>query len=216
LPALPRLAAQGDVEAMALARRADLAADRLELDALAQSYGLTERTRAISLLEVTGVANRVRTAEGDKASPRGVEAAVEIPIFDFGAARSARAREVYMGAVNRLLESAVNARSEAREAYVTWRARRDIAVAYQARVLPLRKVVTDEALLRYNGMLADPTDLLTEARATVAARVAAIRARREALLAHVDLQAALTGGGASAAAPDSAAGLATPAPAAAH
>lgn len=215
LPALPKLTPQGDVEATAIARRADLAADRLALQALAESYGLTERTRAVSLLEVTGIANRSRSAEGEKASPRGFEAAVEIPIFDFGKARSARAREVYMGAVNRLLEKAVNARSEAREAYVTWRARRDIAAAYQAKVLPLRKVITEETLLRYNGMLADPADLLTEARATAAAHVAAIRAKRDAHLAHIDLQSALIGGGASAA-PEAGPVASAAAPAAGH
>ncbi|PZO70680.1 MAG: copper resistance protein, partial [Sphingomonas taxi] len=121
LPGFPRLKAQSDVEAAALRRRVDLIGDRLELDALAQSYGLTEQTRAISMLEVTGIANHSKSAEGDKANPKGFEVAVQIPIFDFGKARSVKAQEAYMGAVNRLLEKAVNVRSEAREAYATYR-----------------------------------------------------------------------------------------------
>ncbi|MFC3694612.1 TolC family protein [Chenggangzhangella methanolivorans] len=195
LPSFPRLKTQGDVEATAIRRRVDIIGDRLELDALAQSYGLTEQTRAISMLELTGLANHAKSAEGDKANPKGFEVAVQIPIFDFGKARSAKARETYMGAVNRLLEKAVNARSEAREAYATYRGRHDIARSYQSRVLPLRKVITEEAQLQYNGMLVDAFELLTNARENVASNVAAIRAKRDFFLADVDFQAALIGGG---------------------
>jgi outer membrane protein TolC len=195
LPGFPRLKSQADVEAAALRRRVDLIADRLALDALAQEYGLTEQTRAISMLEITGIANRAKSADGDRANPKGFEVAVEIPIFDFGAARSAKARETYMGAVNRLLEKAVNARSEAREAYASYRARHDIARAYQTKVLPLRKIISEEAQLQYNGMLVDPFELLTNARETVAANVAAIRAKRDFFIAEIDFQAALIGGG---------------------
>ncbi|MDR4305917.1 TolC family protein [Chelatococcus sambhunathii] len=198
LPSFPRLKTQGDVEATAIRRRVDIIGDRLELDALAQSYGLTEQTRAISMLEVTGIANRSRSAEGEKANPKGFEVAVQIPIFDFGKASSARARETYMGAVNRLLEKAVNARSEAREAYATYRGRHEIARSYQTRVLPLRKVITEESQLQYNGMLVDAFELLTNARENVASNVAAIRARRDFFIADVDFQAALIGGGSAA------------------
>ncbi|GLK77644.1 copper tolerance protein [Methylopila jiangsuensis] len=195
LPGFPRLKAQSDVEATALRRRVDLIGDRLELDALAQSYGLTEQTRAISMLEVTGIANHSKSAEGDKANPKGFEVAVQIPIFDFGKARSVKAQEAYMGAVNRLLEKAVNVRSEAREAYATYRGRYDIARAFQTRVLPLRKIITDESQLQYNGMLVDAFELLTNARENVASNVAAIRAKRDFFIADVDFQAALIGGG---------------------
>lgn len=195
LPGLPKPKAPGDVETTALTRRADLIADRLELDALALEYGLTGQTRAISMLEVAGVANRSRSAGGGTAISKGFEVAVQIPIFDFGEARSANAHEAYMGAVNRLLEKAVNVRSEAREAYQTWRGRYDVARSYQARILPLRKTISEEWLLRYNGMLVDAFELLTDARENVASNVAAIRAKRDAFIADVDLQAALIGGG---------------------
>ncbi|MFC7052520.1 TolC family protein [Hansschlegelia quercus] len=195
LPSFPRLKSQGDVEATAIRQRVDIIGDRLELDALAQAYGLTEQTRAISMLEVTGLANHTRSADGEKANPKGFEVAAEIPIFDFGRARSVKARETYMGAVNRLLEKAVNARSEAREAYATYRGRHEIARAYQDRVLPLRKVITEEAQLQYNGMLVDAFELLTNARENVAANVAGIRAKRDFFIADVDFQAALIGGG---------------------
>ena len=211
LPALSKPMGQGDVEASAIRRRADLAADRLALDALAQQYGLTERTRAISMLEVAGIANRQKS-DGETSHPKGFEVAVEIPVFDFGQARSAKAREAYMGAVNRLLEKAVNARSEAREAWAVQRGRHEAARVWQARVLPLRKIISDETLLRYNGMIADPAEILTEARETVAANVSAIRAKREAHLSDIDLEAALIGGGSGASSGEEPKLAAAPAP----
>jgi len=69
-------------------------------------------------------------------------------------------------------------------------------------VLPLRKVISDETLLRYNAMLIDVFALLTEARQRLTATAAAIEAKRDFWLATADLQAAVAGGmpgGASAA-----------------
>ncbi len=44
-----------------------------------------------------------------------------------------------MRAVNRLAERSVNARSEARIAYATYRATYDIARFYETRIVPLRR-----------------------------------------------------------------------------
>ena len=46
---------------------------------------------------------------------------LQIPIFDFGEVRVRQAEAIYMQAVNRLLELAVNVRSEARDAYRVYR-----------------------------------------------------------------------------------------------
>jgi outer membrane protein TolC len=97
-----------------------------------------------------------------------------VPIFDFGEVRVREAREAYMGAVNRLTEKAVNARSEAREAYAAYRSSYDIALHYRDEVLPLRKLITEETMLRYGAMQIDVFGLLAEARQRLAANVAAI------------------------------------------
>ena len=76
-----------------------------------------------------------------------------------------QAEQAYMQAVNRLTAKAVNVRSEAREAYQRYRSTYDIARHYQREVLPLRKIISDETLLRYNAMQIDVFALLTEARA---------------------------------------------------
>jgi outer membrane protein TolC len=89
----------------------------------------------------------------------------------------------------------VNARSEARNAYQTYRSTYDIAVTYRDRILPLRQVITDETTLRYGAMQIDVFALLTEARQRVAVSIAAIEAQRNFWLASTNLTAAVAGGG---------------------
>jgi len=199
LPALPRnIGTVSEVEVDAIRRRIDLLMARRELEATARSLGLTEATRYVSLLEL-GLAGRIesdKTAEGrDKTSRLGPDLTIEIPIFDFGQTRVRQARETYLAALNRLAEKAVNVRSQARGAYQTYRAGYDIARQYQTSVLPLRKIVSDEALLRYNGMLIDVFELLTTVRESIASNIAAIEARRDFLVNEVDFQTAIIGGG---------------------
>jgi outer membrane protein TolC len=103
-----------------------------------------------------------------------------------------------MRAVNRLSELAINARSQAREAYRVYRSSYDVATRYRRDVLPLRKIIADEAILRYGAMQIDVFALLTEARQRIAANIAAIEAQRDFWLASSELDAALIGGGAAA------------------
>ena len=107
-----------------------------------------------------------------------------------------QAEQTYMLALNRLAEKAVNVRSEARDAYRTYRSTYDIASHYQREILPLRKIISDETLLRYNGMLIDVFTLLAEARQRILSTVAAIEAKRDFWIAKTDLQVAIVGGGA--------------------
>lgn len=198
LPALPpRLQPIDNVEAEAIGGRVDVAMARQELAILKRSVDLAEATRFVSLLELSGLVNTERDPDGRK-TRGGFELELEIPIFDGGQVKIRRERETWMRAVNRLAARAAAARSEARGAYQTWRATHEIAAQYQNRVLPLRRVISQETLLRYNGMLADVFELLVETRERVAANVAAIEARRAFLLAEIDLRAAIIGGGPSA------------------
>lgn len=205
LPARPKTLV--DLEAEAVEKRIDLAIARMELDILAKSYGLTRGTRFINVLEVAGMKNfereRVTTvaADGDvevertKTRWRGLELEFQIPIWDLGASRTRRAEETYMQAVHRLAERAVNVRSEVREAYGGYTGSLDIARHYQKEILPLRKVISDETMLRYNAMVADLSALLVDARARIMSSIAAIEAQRDHFLAATDLQVAIIGGG---------------------
>jgi outer membrane protein TolC len=98
-----------------------------------------------------------------------------------------------MQAVDRAAETAVNARSEVREAYAAYRSAHDIARHHLDEVVPLRKQIADENLLRYNGMLIGVFELLADARAQIASVNAAIEAKRDFWLAQADLDLALIG-----------------------
>ena len=187
LPAAPRELA--DVEGAALRERLDVQAARKDTEHTAASLGLVRATRFINVLEL-GV---VREREGGEPVERGYELTLEIPLFDWGTARTRRAEAVYMQSVNRLAETAVNARSEAREAYAAWRTAYDLARHYRDTVIPLRKQVSDETLLRYNGMLLSTFELLADAREQRVAVAGAIEALKEYWIADADLETALGG-----------------------
>ena len=195
LPALPaRAAAMPTVEREAIRRRLDLQTARLDIDALAKRYGLSQAMRFVNLLEVAGHSKTTREG-GDSLRANGFEVEFQIPVFDFGEVRTREAEETYRMAVNRLTAGAIEARSEARAAYRAYRAAYDIARHYEREVLPLRQIISDETLLRYNAMQIDVFDLLAEARQRIAANTAAIAARRDFLRATVDLHTAIAGAG---------------------
>lgn len=195
LPALPRRAhTLAGIEVDAVVRRVDLQIARIELDVLAKSYGLTQAARFINILD-GGYADKLEKRPDERFLMRGFDVRLQIPLFDFGEVRVRQAEAAYMQAVNRLLELAVNARSQARDAYRVYRSAYDIAGHYQREVLPLRKIISDETLLRYNAMLIDVFSLLAEARQRIAATMTAIEAKRDFWLATVDLKAAVAGGG---------------------
>jgi outer membrane protein TolC len=197
LPGVPRrVQTLGGVEVDAVTRRVDLQIARVELDVLAKSYGLTQASRFINILDA-GYADKLEKRPDERFLMRGFDIRLQIPIFDFGEVRVRQAEATYMQAVNRLLALAVNARSEARDAYRVYRSTYDIAGHYQREVLPLRKIISDETLLRYNAMLIDVFSLLAEARQRIAATITAIEAKRDFWLATVDLKAAIAGGGRS-------------------
>ncbi|MGX5733252.1 TolC family protein [Bosea thiooxidans] len=203
LPSLPRVQSVKAIEAEALRKRIDIQVARADLDALAKSLGLTQATRFVNDVDLLGrrTYDRGRTVsedglvERESSRSRTLELEIEIPIYDFGQSKVALAEQTYMQAANRLAENAVNARSEAREAYTSYRATYDIARQYENNVLPLRKIIQDETLLHYNGMLTDVTQLIVDARGRILSNVAAINARRDFWIAHTDFKHALIGGG---------------------
>lgn len=193
-PQLPELPASAEVladfEARAIGERLDLRMARAELDGLAKGLGLTRTTRFINVLETSYLRNRESGAERQT----GYEIHFEVPLFDFGDARVAKAEALYLQAVSRLAEMAIDARSELREAATASRTAFDIARHYRDEVLPLRRKISEELQLRYNGMLVSVFELLADARAQIVSVVAAIEAEREFWLAEIDLRAAMAGG----------------------
>jgi len=190
LPELPKAMREGgDLEAQAIAQRLDVQAARRDAESLAQSLGLTKVTRFVDLLDV-GLLNNSETG---RPRQRGWEIELGLPIFDFGGARVARAERLYMQAVNRTVEAAVEARSEVRETYSSYRTAFDLAKHYRDEIVPLRKRISEEVLLRYNGMLVSVFELLADSREQVAAVNGYIESLRDFWVAEADLQMAMTG-----------------------
>ena len=185
------------IEQDAMDHRVDLQIARIEVEALAKSYGLTRATRFINVLDASGISK----TQKDKGSGEphsdggGFDVTFVVPIFDFGRPRVREAEQRYMQAVNLLAEAAVNARSEAREAYRTYRSAYEITGHYQREVLPLRRTAFDQAQLQFNSMLIDVFALVTKSRQLITATVNGIEAKRDFWLAHTDLSVAVLGGG---------------------
>ncbi len=203
LPQLPKALAKRDmIEAEALQRRVDLQMAKLDLEATARSFKLTETTRYVTDLELRSgfETERERDDEGiEKQTTGRAELEFVIPIFDSGQARMRESELAYMRAANLLAEKAVNIRSEARSAYQAYRSNYDIARHYRNSVVPLRTKIEEESLLTYNGMLTNTFELLADSREKVNSNLLAIEAKRDFWLAEAGLAPAIYGGGAGAA-----------------
>ena len=190
LPDLPATRPElQDLEHFAMQNRLDIQAAKLQMQSVASSLGLSRATRFINALDV-GYQNNFTTSDGRE---QGYEISVEIPIFDWGSSKVARAEAIYLQSANRVAETAINARSEVRESYSAYVTDYDVAKHYRDEVVPIRKTISDELLLRYNGMLASVFELLADSRDQIGAVNSYIDALKDYWLAETDLQQALGG-----------------------
>jgi outer membrane protein TolC len=196
LPDLPKtLTNINDIESQAMQQRLDVQMARRDAEMTASALGLTKATGFINVLH----AGYVNKSTSDAPRENGYEIELELPIFDWGRSRTRKAEAIYMQSVHRTADTAIRARSEVREAYSAYRTTYDLARHYRDEAVPLRKKISDEMLLRYNGMLVGVFELLADARAQINSVNTAIEAQRDYWLAETDLQAAINGnGGASA------------------
>lgn len=190
MPDLPKAAREeADIEARAMKQRLDVRASLDSAESIAASLGLTRATGFVSVLEL----GYQRTRETGQPLKRGYEIEIRLPIFDWGQARNARAEFAYMQAVNIAADTAVRARSEVREAYGAYRTSFDLARHYRDEVVPLRKRISEENLLRYNGMLLSVFELLADARQQIASVNSYIEALRDFWIAEANLIISMTG-----------------------
>lgn len=191
LPDLPKQARSlDDLGPSAAEKRLDLQMARREVDGVAKSLGLTKTTRFINVLETSYLNNS--SNEGPK--QHGYELSLELPLFDWGSAKVARAEALYRQALNRAAEIGINAESELRASYSAYRTHYDLARHYRDEVVPLRRAIADESQLRYNGMLASVFELLADSREQVGGVMAAIEAQRAFWEADANLEMATTAG----------------------
>ena len=187
LPQAPR--ALPTVERTALETRLDVQGARAAVAQTADNLGLSRATRFVNVFEV----GALRKDPQQGATERGWEIALELPLFDWGDARIAQAEALYLQAFEQAAQTAIDARSEVREAYGQYRLAWDVARHHREVLVPLRQRISEENLLRYNGMLIGVFELLADARAQIAAVDAAIGALRDFWLAQARLDMAMLG-----------------------
>jgi outer membrane protein TolC len=187
LPASPK--ELPDIERTALSQRLDVQGARLLTEQTARNLGLTRTTRFVNVLEL----GLVRNSSNEAPTQKGWEIGFEIPLFDWGGARVAKAEAIYMQTVHRAAETAINARSEVREAYGAYRSAWEVAKHHRDEIVPLKQRIAEENVLRYNGMLIGVFELLADARSQIASVNAALDAQRDFWLAQADLDMALVG-----------------------
>ena len=187
LPALPR--DEAGVAQAALDQRLDVRLSRASLDFAAADPGLTHVTGFVNGLEI-GIADRRKTV---LAPQRGFELSLPLPVFDAGDARRAGAEAAYRAALYRTAQVGIDAASRLREGYAAYRTAFDVARHHRDEIVPLRKAIADENMLRYNGMLIGVFELLADAREQSASVVQAIDAERDFWLADAALQTLLIG-----------------------
>jgi outer membrane protein TolC len=189
LPAAPRESA--DVGASAGQDRLDIRLAHLELQSASAAQGLN------GLASLTDIELGVRRdtkedqAEGTRSTGRGFELSIRLPLLDWGDLRRDAMNARTLAAVNRLEAAVRTASSMLRQDYSAYRTAYDVALHFRREVLPLRKAIAEENVLRYNGMIIGVFELLADAREQVSSVMAALDAERNFWLADAALKASI-------------------------
>jgi outer membrane protein TolC len=191
LPPAPR--APEEVAARAGDERLDVRLARARLDVAGRAQGLNLLP---SIVDVDVGARRdtvVDEAAGTRGTRRGVELDLRLPLFDAGGALREALDARSLAAARRYDAAVLGAVSQLREGYSAYRTAYDVARHERDEVVPLRQVIADENLLRYNGMFIGVFELLAEAREQVAGVTRVIEAQRQFWLADAALAATVIG-----------------------
>ena len=194
LPDLPKASREAAaVSAGASAQRLDVQMARSQLDAAGQSQGLNLIT---SLIDVELGIRRdtvFDNAEGTRSNRKGYELDIRLPIFDWGSAKRDAMNAQSLAAASRYESTVRSASSQLRESYSAYRTAYDVARHYRDEIVPLRKTMAEENVLRYNGMLIGVFELLADNRSQISSVMAAINAYQQFWLADAALSASMTG-----------------------
>ena len=194
LPDLPKEARQGEaVSATATEQRLDVQMARMQLDVAGKSQGLNLIT---SLVDVELGVRRdtvFDNAAGTSTPRRGYEVGIRLPIFDWGSAKRDAMNAQSLAAANRYEGTVRGASSQLRESYSAYRTAYEVARHYRDEIVPLRKTMAEENVLRYNGMLIGVFELLADNREQISSVIAAINVYQQFWLADAALSASMTG-----------------------
>ena len=194
LPDMPASARTGeDVSSAASRARLDIRMAQAALNATAVAQGLNAIT-SFTDIELSVIRNtNIERADGHRTNARGFEIAVRLPIFDWGGLQRDAMSAQMLVAANRLDATVRAAGSNLRESYSAYRTTYDIAKHYRDEIVPLRKLIADENVLRYNGMLIGVFELLSDSRDQISSVIAAINAQQQFWMADAALQSSIMG-----------------------
>ena len=182
-----------DVASQTLEQRLDVQLAKAALQTAAKSQGLDQIT-SFTDVEMTLKSGTVKDSAAQSSQSRqGVEWGFRLPIFDSGDLKRSAANAQTLAAAQRLQATLDIAHSQSSESYGAYRAAYDISRQYKEDILPLQKIMADENLLRYNGMLASVFDLLADAREQANTVVSAIQAHEQFWVADAMLKSTLMG-----------------------
>jgi outer membrane protein TolC len=204
LPALPRQPqALPQAEQTAVDQRLDVQAARLWAEHKARQSDVTGRLLGfVNVLDLN--AGVVNNSSNEAPRQRGYEVSLSLPLFDWGGLKATQAEWQYQQAVAQAAHTAQQAQAEVRLAHASYLAQFSLARHQLDTVLPLRKDISREKLLRYNGMLIGVFELLADAREQGRSVQTAIEAQRDAWIARAALDLALSGPAARLTLPDTA------------
>lgn len=191
LPQAPR--SPEDVGKVASSGRLDIKLAQSAFESAAKSQGLNVLT---SLADIELGVRRdtvIDNATGTSTPRSGYEVSIRLPLFDAGGLRRDAMNAQTLAAANRLEAAVRAAGSNLRESYSAYRTAYDIARHYRDEMLPLRKTIAEENVLRYNGMLIGVFELLADAKDQIGSVMAAIAAEQQFWLADAALQASQMG-----------------------
>lgn len=193
LPTSPRSA--DEVSQLASKGRLDIQLAQAELAAQSKAQGLNLLTSFTDIeLGVRRDTVFDNASSPSTAAPKlGYEVSVRLPIFDWGGNQRDAMNAQTLAAANRLDAAVRAAGSNLRESYSAYRTAFDVAKHYRDEVIPLRKTISEENLLRYNGMLIGVFELLADTKDQVNSVIAAIAAEQQFWLADAALQSSMMG-----------------------
>jgi outer membrane protein TolC len=191
LPTQPR--APEAVSQQASQGRLDLQLAQAQWQAAARAQGLNTLT---SLTDIELGVRRDTTfdnAAGTASTRRGFEVSLRLPLFDAGELQRQAMNAGTLAAANQLEATLRAAGSTLRESYSAYRTAYDVSRHYRDEVVPLRQLISEENVLRYNGMLIGVFELLADARDQMNSVLGAITAQQQFWLADAALQAEVIG-----------------------
>ncbi len=194
LPNLPKQPmSPEDVAKQVSQERLDVQQAKAALNAAAKAQGLN-RVTSFTDIELSVRRGSVSDSSSSSySSRRGYEVGVKLPVFDWGEMQRDSMNAKTLAAANQLEATLRSAGSSWRENYAAYRTAYEISNHYKDEVIPLRKVISEENVLRYNGMIIGVFELLADSRDQIGAVISAIAAEQQFWLADAAMQATLIG-----------------------